>query len=514
MPILDNDKIKNLVPYLYISLGLLVVFFILGRFNPQRVGDGGEYYALYYAWDTTFRPWMTSIAYSEYEKLYASHGINSLVSREWLENAFQALKIRETADYNHFWFYSFLAFFCTKILSLLGVNLQIHESFLVLHYLLLLTVTSISYRYYKWNGVFVLLLMTFISPMLWFLDKVHTELFTYCLVLSSIILISAKKYLPAALFLALASTQNPSFALIACIPVIYRLVLQRNAPYNIVDVVVCVATVLAVLAHPVYYFARFGVVTPQLLAGGASLGGNLSSFYIWIIDPDLGLLPNWSLGSAALVLGLCIWLSSKDRHPANFDRGLLIFLILYFFINLYAHSSTTNLNTGATPGLARYALWYLPLAFPIIYRIFVSFTWGRTGFYFLIPTILFISVLSVKRNDPRKPENYSRPSLTSYFIQSKLPWLYNPPPEVFLERYSGFGEGVYSQNIRGVIGPDCRKLLLLSGDNRERVIAPEDCSFDPVKLDLYAKHLSSKINDFKYVSLNVTEVLNFQAVSH
>ena len=176
---IHEDKIKSVAPYLYIILGLLVVFFFNFRmFNPLRVGDGGEYYALYYAWDTTSRPWMTSIAYDAYEKMYASHSIRDFVSRDVFENAFPALKLGVTGDFPHFWFYSFLAFLCAKLLSLIGITLQVHKSFLVLHYILLVVTTSISYRFYRWNGVLVVLLMTFISPMLWYLDKVHTELFT------------------------------------------------------------------------------------------------------------------------------------------------------------------------------------------------------------------------------------------------------------------------------------------------------------------------------------------------
>lgn len=506
---IHEDKIKNVAPYLYIILGLLIVFFFNFRmFNPLRVGDGGEYYALYYAWDTTSRPWMTSIAYDAYEKMYASHSIRDFVSRDVFENLFPALKLGVTGDFPHFWFYSFLAFLCAKLLSLIGITLQVHKSFLVLHYILLLITTSISYRFYRWNGVLVVLLMTLISPMLWYLDKVHTELFTYCLVLSSIILICAKKYLPAALFLALASTQNPSFALIACIPLTYRVILQRDELYRFVDVVVFIATVLVVLAHPVYYFARFGVVTPTLLTGGASLGGNLSSFYIWIIDPDLGLLPNWPLGLAALGLSMGIWLFKKARQPAPVDVAWIVFFVLYLCINLYAQSSTTNLNSGATTGVARYALWYLPLAFPIFYRILVYFRSIPWGIYYLAVPVLIISVQSVTDNKPRRDEKYSTPSVVSYFIQSKLPWLYNPPAEVFLERYSGFGEAVYSHNIRGVIGPDCRKLLLLSGENRNTVTFPKNCSFDSAKLDSYINSLSSPVGDSEYVNLPKPEVLN------
>ena len=495
----NSNQIRRVLPYVFISLGLLVIFLILAKLPAQRVGDGMEYYALYYAWDTAHRPWMTSLAYDAYEKLYASHSISGMLPREWLENAFPALKLGTTSDFNHFWFYSFLAFICAKFFSFFGVHLQIQESFLCLHYVLIVITVSIAYKYFAWNGVIAALLIMFASPMLWFIDKVHTEFFTVCLVLSSTILIVSKRNLPAALFLALAATQNPSFAIIACIPLAYRVVVQRHEPYKIIDVIIITLTILLIILHPAYYFSRYGVVTPQFLAGGATLGGHLSSFYIWLIDPDLGLLPNWPLGVLALFVATFIWFSKKNR-AIKFDQSWLIYFLLYLVINFYVQSSTTNLNSGATPGLARYALWYLPLAFPLFTRIHGSLPWHSKLAYLFVPVFLAVLVYSLRSNDPRRPENYLEPSATSLFIQSKLPWLYNPPSEVFMERYSGLGEN--SHNVLAVIGPACNKLLIIPGTNRNVVASRSNCLLDVHKLSAYANSIALTISSPQYVSLN------------
>ncbi|WP_217619259.1 hypothetical protein, partial [Achromobacter sp. GbtcB20] len=169
--------------------------------------------------------------------------------------------------------------------------------------------------------------------------------------------VMVERYLAAALFIALASTQNPSFALVACIPLFYRVVLQRERRYSLFEVAMAVAVVVAVLAHPVYYFARYGVVTPQLLAGGAALGGNIWTFYVWIVDPDLGLLPNWPLGLLVLLAALVAYLRKPVSLAGPGTWRVTAFVLACCAINFFAHSSTTNLNSGATPGLARYALW-------------------------------------------------------------------------------------------------------------------------------------------------------------
>lgn len=505
---LNQIGIKKITPYIYIGLGLIIFFLIVGRFTPIRVGDGSEYYALFYAWDTTFRPWMTSTAYDAYGNLFSAHEITGLISRNALEGRFPALISGNTADFNHFWLYSFLAFISAKFASLVGINLSVHGAFLMLHFLLIFMTISIAYRYYKLQGVFIVVLMTFFSPILWFTGKVHTELYTYCLALSGIIFLYAKKNLPSALMFAIASAQNPSFALIAFIPFCYRVILQRKDKYSLTEVIMFVATAFLVLAHPVYYFLRFGVMTPQLLAGGAALGGNLSTFYIWILDPDLGIIPNWPLGILSILLATLMLFRKNNRKNLHSDGKITLFIILYLITNFYAHSSTTNINSGATPGLARYALWYLPLAFPVLLFISKNITWRSRLFYLILTLILIISINTFKKNDPRKGESYSTPSEISLFIQKKLPWLYNPPIEVFQERYAGYGEGIHGKSYLGIIGPDCRKLLVSPTNNGSNVITPRSCYFDQSKINTLVKKISNNTIYGEYINLSKEDIQN------
>lgn len=261
-------SLKKYLPYFCICLGFFVVFYVLGGLPQQRVGDGSEYYALFYAWGVAHRPWMTSLAYDAYEQLVSANHIVGMLSRESLQSYFPELRLENTSDFNHFWMYSFLAYLASKFVSLFGVSPSPHVGFLTLHCFLLVLTTSLAHRFYGRNGVLVVILMTFISPIFWFLDKVHVEVFTYTLILSSIILVHSRQYVFAAFFLALASTQNPSFSLVALVLLFYRVFLEWRRPYSFFELVFFIGTVLVALLHPVYYFFRFGVPTPQLLAGG------------------------------------------------------------------------------------------------------------------------------------------------------------------------------------------------------------------------------------------------------
>lgn len=480
-------------PYLSILFVLAVIFFIVGRLPGVRVGDGSEYYGMFYAWTVSQRPWMTAAAYQAYAALAASNTIVGLVPAETLSSTFEALRVGATSDFNHFWFYSFLAAAVAKVAALFAVTVGAHRSFLVVHFVALAVTAAIAYRYYRWKGVLALALMVAGSPVFWFINKAHTEFLTVCLTLSAVMLVHSRRYLPAALCLALASTQNPSFALIACVPLFYRVVLQRERSYSLLELALCIGVVLAVLVHPVYYFARYGVPTPQLLAGGAALGRNLGTFYIWIFDPDLGLLPNWPLGMGFLLLGgyMLAWQRLRARADASApaapaaDRLWWIFVMAYLWVNFFAHASTTNLNSGATPGLARYALWYLPLAFPVLLYVIEIAARRRRQAWAGAAVLIVLLTVSVITNDPRKSERYTSPSLLSKFVQTNFPGSYNPPWEIFIERYSGFGEDLYAKKIRAIIGPDCAKMVVMAGEGQRDAIAPGACSFDRAKLNSY-----------------------------
>ena len=505
-------------PYLLLWLAVALVFLLLSWLPALRVGDGAEYYAMFYAWTAGWRPWTTAASQAAYDALLASNKVIDLVPREWFDTVFAALRIGETTDFNHFWFYSLLAALCHQLVALAGVDLSPHASFLLLHAVLVAATFSAGYRYYGWRGVAALGLLLVASPMVWFLNKVHTELFTVCLLALGLMQMQRTRYAAAALWFALVSTQNPSFALIAGLPWAYRVGWQWRQPYRRGELLLLAAAAFTVLLHPAYYQWRYGVVTPQLLAGGADLGGNLSTFYIWIVDPDVGLLPNWPLGTAALLLAGGLWLAGKHRGAAATDRAaaadrldatarfvLPLFILLYLLINFFAQSSTTNLNSGGTPGLARYALWYLPLGLPLLLWIAARVRWRSTAGYALGLLCAVLTVVSVVCYDPHQPEQYYKPTLLSLALQRTVPGWYDPPPVVFTMRYSGARD---SRAFQLVVGPDCRKTLLLGHGYRPGAAAPGHCLFDPARLDAYRRALGD--TGTRYVYLTDAQAAQFR----
>lgn len=478
---------KKLFPYALIALALGLCFYWLNRIPSYRVGDGGEYYALYYAWLDSLRPWMSASSYIAYQNFVEHSQISGHVSSEFLAQAFPSLRVGQTADFNHFWLYSLLAYVISIPFHIFGSPLDAHASFLALHFVLLLTLSYSVYWMYGLRGIVVLVLMTFFSPMFWYLNKIHVELFTYSLSLLAVALIFKKYYFAASFFLAITSTQNPSFAIIAFIPFFYRIVFLRCNQYSFNELFFAIGTALFILIHPLYYFFRYGVFTPQLLAGGASLGGNFSSFYIWLFDPDLGLFPYWPLGLFFTLIGL-IALGGELNKNASAKLlkkeilFLFVFVFFFFFVNFYAHSSTTNLNSGATRGPARYALWYLPIFFPLFIFVLSIFHRKKLLVFACGFAVIAGGLFNFLLFDPRKVEDYSTPSYLSYFIQRNFSVAYSPPEEVFAERYSGYGESIHGLQPLAILGPDCKKILVYPNGQSGLITIPRGCHKDVVRL--------------------------------
>lgn len=462
MNLFTKNSKNNYIVY-FIILCLSAMAFLPVCFSKRQVvGDGSEYYAMYLAFQSTHRPWMTEKAFAAYKLFVEKDKISGICAEDQLKDRFPSLRVNQTADFNHFWSYSLLAYFVHLAINLVGFRMDPNSAFLMLHFLLFATLAMYFYSSFKWRGVICIFLITLSSPIVWYMNKVHTEFLTYCCVAFSVGAIITRNYLLSAFFLAVASTQNPSFALISFIPFAYRFTAQRGTSFSIIEVLLAIATSFIVCVHPFYYFLRYGVPTPQLLAGGASIGGNNSYFYIWLLDPDIGLFPNWPLGVLVVLWFTVLVFLKKNEVLSKIKQNILflIFCILYICINLYAQSSTTNINSGASIGVARYATWYIPLLFPLLYFIFYAIQGKKIYFYILFTVSLLLTAYNIFLCDLNKRETHDAPSYLSHLMQSSYPKSYDPHPEIFAERFSGLGEAVWLNDPKIIIGPDFHKILV------------------------------------------------------
>ena len=478
------------------------IFLFLATQQSFRVGDGSEYVAMYYSFATDFQPWSSLASFAAYDNYLASGEILGLVDSSTLKTAFPPLaSIVGQWDFNHFWLYSLLAYLC-QITFTLGMGTSSAKSgFLILHLLLTCWLMIESYKKFSFKGLAASILLVLSSPILWFTFAIHTEYFTFALTTVAFIYILSGERLKASLCLAIASTQNPSFLVISLAALIYDLISRRKRNWLPKDWILICFVIGIGLLHPSYYLIRYGAATPQSLAGGLSFGGNIKYVYIWFLDPDLGLFPNWPLSFAVLILLALLWKygrNSFDSWPVLPGTRFEInsYILIYLAVSIVAQSGTTNLNSGATPGVARYALWYICLFFPAILFFTTRLSNSKKQSKILVaPIISVFLLLNIVSNHPFKNEDYSRPSAIGLYFQRYFSRLYSPPPEVFAERYSGFGEAIWTSQASAVLGPDCRRVLILKDNGDFHLANNFECKvsiFQFSKIEDWTKESKNK----------------------
>jgi hypothetical protein len=147
----------------------------------------------------------------------------------------------------------------------------------------------------------------------------------------------------------------------------------------------------------------------------------------------------------------------------------------------------------------------MPLAFTPLLWIAGQCPWGTWRGYAAALITLGLLGQAVLRYDPRTPEQYVTPSRLSYLIQSRFPTLYNPAPEIFMERFSGHGE---ERAYDLIVGPDRRKTLLINNVKTPGAMAPNQCLFDNDKLSAYRRAIQAEVpKPYGYVYLSDAQAM-------
>lgn len=286
------------------------------------------------------------------------------------------------------------------------------------------------------------LIATFLlaGPILWWADKAQVDVFTYvCLVCA---LCALDRPVTAALWCALAGTQNPPIGALSLVLFGYRLT-HRSIGFR--EAFVWLVSLALLFLHPAYYWWRLDRWTALVETGDARLPG-LRAMLAVLFDLNIGLVVNAPLASLALLL-LAIESARRRQH-----LRLQAFGIVALGIFLLSFAQAPNVNSGGTPGISRYATWLLPLALCCPAGAGIS----RRRF---IRPVVFGSVLwSLVFFAPWRPEEYLTPTRVAAFVWSERPSWDNPLPEIFAERMR------HRDQVNTLAAtPNCAKALLQGG---------------------------------------------------
>lgn len=421
---------------------LLIV--LIGMSPPQRIGDSREYLAMAMNLARLRPPALSRADAARLEQDFESLHFSgqSLTFHRQLRDA------SGRQDFFHFWFYPALAVPGIWLTTLTG--LHPNYAFAALNALLFLGAAWIVATRMAWW----LTALVFCSPVLWWIDKSHTEVFTFSLLAVAMVLLRDAPWW-SMICLAAAATQNPPLAaLLLCAAVLTFLRPDASGWRSSRVWKGAFLAALIALIHPLYYGWRWGIPTPQLLQGTHLRVPTIQEAGAVLWDPNIGLLVHapllvLTLVAVLLAVGVRARRRLNEREVWLGVAGAGIFLLSF--------AQTTNANNGATPGMSRYALWLIPLAIPVLQR--VEAVISPVSRRWFVALALASSAWSVVAFQPQRPENYLTPTRAASILWTRWPWLDNPLPEIFAERLSG------REPARIPVGtPDCAKVLTIEGD--------------------------------------------------
>lgn len=409
----------------------------------RRVGDGGEYVAMALNFSRLHGPSISLPDLRAIERRFPSLGPS--YSGVTLEDP--QLRGRDgRQDYTHFWLYPGLAALFAPVTRSIGVHPQV--AFTILNILLMgLAAWIVAQVIAAPLAVFVLA-----GPVIWWVDKAHSEVFTFTTLTIAMCLLEQA---PGAAMVALGAASAQNIALAPALAIAAAAALGRRAvraDWRFWCGLACGGALAAF--SPAYYWIRLGTWSPL---AGTAVGRmpSLTQLTAPLLDLNLGLLMAFPWLGIAVVMGAWVLVRTAPRRLLAPDIVASVACAVAF---LLAASQAPNVNSGGTPGISRYGIWFLPLAIPILRRA------GDTGRLPRVPTVLLAAVSClwcIAVFHPAVAENYTRPTHVAAWVWTNVPGADNPLPEVFAERAGTDADATWPPQATS----GCEKVLLL-GDGR------------------------------------------------
>jgi hypothetical protein len=424
---------------LFGAAGALIVC-LLAASPPRVVGDGAEYLTMALNFASGNGP---AIAPGDIAKLQRQLADVDPRLDTWDIRGASFPGPDHRRDSLHFWIYPLIA--APLVAVARGVGVSPLWGFAAVNVGLLAAAFWVAIP--RLGGAGAMLL--FIGPILWWIDKPHTEIFTFSLLAIAFLTIRDRPWcsLVAAGF---AAAQNFPVAVlvvsIACGSAVARAGAWRDRRL--------LAATLAALClcalPPAYTFARHRTLT--LLAGAnPSHTPSLAEVVAVPLDPATGLVANFPAPPLAVIAAIGLLVYRRARGWPDMDAAIALVTGAAF---LFTFSQAANIHHGGTPGMSRYGLWLIPLAIPFLAR--AHETASRPWHVFLSAAAAVSSAVSVIMFHPAVAEHQREPTAAATYLWTHHPGWNNPLPEIFVELLA-------HDEVRSAPAwtPGCEKVLLI-----------------------------------------------------
>lgn len=397
--------------------GATVVVCLLAESSARIVGDGAEYVAMAINFASLRGPALAPRDLDSLQRTVA--GVDARFEG-WNIRGSSVAAAGGRRDFAHFWIYSLLAAPFVWSTRLAGLSPLV--AFTALNTCLLLTAFWVALP--RIGAAASVLL--FASPVLWWIDKPHTEVFTFSLLAIAFLTLRERPWWSLVASGAAAAQNSPVAVLtmltaighILCNPAICRD--RRFQAGALIGGALCGL-------QPVYTYVKHGTHTLLTLQNPGHLPA-WAEITAVPFDPAIGLAGNFP----GLVLALFIaaaHLVSRMRPLAVGMRGAVTVATAGGFV--FAFSQATNVHHGGTPGLSRYTVWLIPLTIPVFACAYRFANRGVQRWLWPVAALSAISCVFMFR--PAVAENAREPNVFADYLWTRHPGWNNPLPEVFAE---------------------------------------------------------------------------------
>lgn len=455
------------------AIFVVVVLCLIAGSQPRSPGDGAEYVAMAMNFERLEGPSLGRRAIPEIERRLAALDPALL---DWHIETVTVHASDSRRDFVHFWFYSLLAAPLLRLTD--SVGLPPPSAFTILNVALLGIAFLVALpRIGPWAT-----LLVFAGPLLWWIDKPHTEVFTVSLLLVAFALMRDKPWW-ALVATGMAATQNPPMSVVFLLMLVAAVIRDRRLASNWRFIAGAAAGFTLSALHPVYYYWRYH--TPSLLLTATRPGfPSFAELSAVLVDPAIGMIGNYPVFAIVVAAAFLVVLL---RHPRQIVSMEIAVAALSGVAFLVACAQTTNVHHGGTPSLSRYVLWFVPLALPVL-----AVAWAHGGRFwkaFTAATSVTSATACLFAFHPAVAEAGREPTWAATWMWTRHPAAFDPLPEIFAEVNARREEVMVP-----VSTANCEKVLLAGAGGTEvawpmpcyPAVAPPACL--PDQFLCYANH--------------------------
>ncbi|MBJ9618321.1 hypothetical protein KTE49_04525 [Burkholderia multivorans] len=421
--------------WIYIVLISLFVGLSVRGAQPNLWGDGIEYALMAEALTAHATPNITADDYRRVQSYPGDVGTNvtAVADRSSLSKSPPFFRDARGHYYSyHFWLYSLFVAPLFFLVKLFGVATP--WAFLATN---LIFALGASYAICTWREVgreqrLLLLTLYWSCGTIPYIRWTHPEVFSASLLVVSMVMVWRRRYVAAAAAAAVVAQQNPPVLLLAAGLLAIDFFANFKKTGSIVPPIrkmvgwfFCIAVASISI---IFFFIHFGTGNLIAKSGGADVRlmsvERLWSFYFDINQGVIVLL--WPLLAMVPAIMMCAFVSRGARGVKYVGVVGLVFTSVI----LAAPSlSTLNFNHGQS-FISRYAYWAcVPLLFAVA-ALYVESVGSKLVVRVGVACFVICNIVLYSRAWP----SYLYYTTVSERVMDKFPEIYNPVPEIFIER--------------------------------------------------------------------------------